>query len=255
MLDVTVVITSCRRFGLLNRTLESFFSTNDYLVSEIIIVEDSDDKNVLEILEMFPNQGIRVLLNGSNFGQLRSIDIAYSQVKIPYILHMEDDWLFCGSGLIHSAVNILKMNPEILLVQMRTESDMPSCIRCLPDTVSPVPYKKIPATAHHVWYSFTFNPSLKRISDYLQLSGGYSAFFDEVSISLYYKDMGKVMAWIKNADVRHIGYGCSNYQYKYNSMYEAFRESLKRFFSMKTLYKWQESLRRRINHFRRVYKI
>lgn len=91
MSDLTVVLTSCRRPDLLIGTLDSFFSTNDYPLREFIIIEDSDDESVWAIPARYPEQPIRVILNGVNIGQHRSIDRAYSEVQTPYILHLEDD--------------------------------------------------------------------------------------------------------------------------------------------------------------------
>lgn len=66
MSDLTVVLTSCRRPDLLIGTLDSFFSTNDYPLREFIIIEDSDDRSVWAIPARYPEQPIRVILNGVN---------------------------------------------------------------------------------------------------------------------------------------------------------------------------------------------
>ena len=46
---ITFVLTSCRRFDLLERTLESFVATNDYPIQRYIIIEDSEDEGVLRM--------------------------------------------------------------------------------------------------------------------------------------------------------------------------------------------------------------
>jgi len=50
MNDVSLVITSCGRFDLLERTLDSFFKYNTYPIKEVIITEDSTEGKKLENL-------------------------------------------------------------------------------------------------------------------------------------------------------------------------------------------------------------
>lgn len=50
MEEVTLVITSCGRFDLLKRTLDSFFEKNTYPIKKIIITEDSTEGKKLENL-------------------------------------------------------------------------------------------------------------------------------------------------------------------------------------------------------------
>lgn len=56
MSELTVVLTSCRRHDLLLKSLESFFATNDYPISEIIIIEDSEQSPEQAVLARFPDQ-------------------------------------------------------------------------------------------------------------------------------------------------------------------------------------------------------
>lgn len=51
--NVTLVITSCNRFDLLKKTLESFSKNNTYPIKEIIIIEDSGNPKIRNII---PNQ-------------------------------------------------------------------------------------------------------------------------------------------------------------------------------------------------------
>ena len=48
MNDVSLVITSCGRFDLLERTLDSFFEYNTYPIKKVIITEDSTEGKKLE---------------------------------------------------------------------------------------------------------------------------------------------------------------------------------------------------------------
>ncbi|MFK3776736.1 glycosyltransferase family 2 protein [Agrobacterium sp. NPDC089420] len=252
MSDLTVVLTSCRRPDLLVETLGSFFATNDYPLHEFIIIEDSDDASVLGVPSLYPEQPIRIILNGRNLGQHRSIDVAYSQVQTPFILHLEDDWVFPVAGMVGRGVEILRRDAGIFLVQLRTDADLPATIRRRSRMELGTGYWRIPPTAHRVWHSFTFNPTVKRLADYRKLPHGYAGFPTEAAISLHYKENGDIMAWLEGTGVRHSGCGRSNYGRKGERGLAGFAKKLKRFFSVATLQKWQRSFGRQVAHARRL---
>ncbi len=252
MSEVTVVLTSCRRHDLLLKSLESFFASNDYPLAEVIVIEDSDQSPEPLLRQHFPLEPLRVIVNGANLGQHRSIDRAYAEVRTSLILHLEDDWEFPVAGIVGRAVEILQNDPEVYLVQLRTESDMPDAILALPEAAQG--YCKIPPLTHHVWHSFTFNPSLKRRSDYQALAGGYAAFSSEAEISLYYKGQGAVMAWLSGSGVAHLGWGRSNFEYEARPGFAGVLQRIGRFVSFETLRKWRRSVDRRIGHLRRLSK-
>lgn len=54
-----------------------------------------------------------------NLGQIKSIDLAYQEVKTDYIFHCEDDWLFYRSGFIEDSMTILESDQSILTVWLR----------------------------------------------------------------------------------------------------------------------------------------
>lgn len=211
--DVTMVVTSCRRFDLLERTLRSFFSHNDYPLKEVIVIEDSDDEGIFKIAHMFPDQQIRIIFNKVNIGQSRSIDKAYAEVETPYIFHVEDDWDFTNPGVIASLKQALVAEPETLLALARTESDMQGYVRSIRTrTKNGVSYKRLYPELHFMWYTFTFNPSLKRTADYRQIAGGYSAIGNEFALNQYYKAQRRTMCWVMGQEVHHTGgHGRSNY--------------------------------------------
>ena len=60
------------------------------------------------------------------------------------------------------------------------------------------------------WVGYGFNPSLRRMSDYRKLVGGYSSFANrrEISIGIFYYFIGMkvhVLSYDKESYVRHIG--------------------------------------------------
>ncbi|MGI2031416.1 glycosyltransferase family 2 protein [Rhizobium panacihumi] len=234
-----MVVTSCRRFDLLERTLRSFFTYNDYPLKEVIVIEDSDDEGIFKLAEMFPEQPIRIIFNKVNIGQSRSVDKAYAEVETPYIFHIEDDWEFTNPGVIAALKETLVAEPETLLALARTETDMQGYVRSVRTrTRNGVAYKRLYPELHFMWYTFTFNPSLKRTADYRQIVGGYSAVGNEYALNQYYKAQSRTMCWVLAQDVRHIGgHGRSNYGKRKDPL-----------FSRNNRLKWSQSLQRKFWH-------
>ena len=210
--DVTLVVTSCGRPDLLNRTLNSFFSFNRYPVQTILIEDGSANPPSIEI----PN--LTYFANGKRQGQVYSIDRAYQEVKTPYIFHCEDDWEFYKSGFIESSLDILEKYSDILQVWIRAHDD-----------TNGHPLTKLPqfdvqtavygyAPEGEIWNGFSWNPGLRRLSDYQRL-GNFSRFQStdrksgttEVNISSAYKNLGLHAAILPDPEgyVRHIGWGRS----------------------------------------------
>jgi hypothetical protein len=124
------VITSCGRFDLLYRTLDSFFKQNTYKhINQIIIIDDSGNAEKAfraidsMVKELYSHFEIRILINEVNIGQVKSIDLAYSYVQNPYIFHLEDDWEFYGHGFIEESMAILENYSWIITVWLRSHDD------------------------------------------------------------------------------------------------------------------------------------
>ena len=128
MEEVTLVITSCGRFDLLKRTLDSFFEKNTYPIKKIIITEDSTEGKKLEnLISQYENEKNKhnfcLIINETREGQLRSIDKAYNEVDTEYIFHCEDDWIFLKKGFIEKSLKLLKEDRTLLTVGLRSRKD------------------------------------------------------------------------------------------------------------------------------------
>ena len=159
---ITVVITSCGRWDKLKKTFDSFMKFNTLPVKEVIIIEDSSS------LDGFPVKGHTLIFNGRNIGQVESIDRAYHFVKTPYIFHIENDWEFYREGFMEKSLTILENNPKIMQVWLRDRGDVNN--HPIDDEVFTscgVDYSLVSINAHGgVWHGFTWNPGLRRLSDY-----------------------------------------------------------------------------------------
>lgn len=211
--DVTVVITSCNRFELLAKTLQSFFAYNTYAgIKEIIIFEDSE--HYPDILETIDSPiPIRVIFLGINLGHLLAIDIAYSHVTTELIFHCEDDWEFYHRGFIEYSKAILETNPQVLQVHLRELS----CYIVKEEHIHRS--KKFAfVSSNYDWLGFSLNPGLRRLSDYRrltsfsrQLEGKKLPIPFEQYLGHIYAQLGYVTCVLLLNDgkgfVRHIGEG------------------------------------------------
>jgi hypothetical protein len=119
---ITAVLTSCRRYDLLEETLNSFFTMNSTPLEKLIVVEDGPGIPQ-EVRDKFNGWPIEWISTGRRVGQIAAIDYAYSRVKTPYIFHMEDDWLFYRSGFLVKSLIVLETNPKCLQVWIRALDD------------------------------------------------------------------------------------------------------------------------------------
>ncbi len=224
---VSVVLTSCGRLDLLEQTIDSFFISNTYPISQFILIDDSGNVGLLPQLNLlikkyeFP---IELIFNQKNLGQIKSIDVAYEKVTSDYIFHCEDDWVFYKSGFIENSLDILKADDSIVNVWLRAHADTNG---------HPIDYaiKKMTTSGHGYyymttsylgnWHGFVFNPSLKRVDDckkflpFSQLKvlapkGKYQQMImGEEDLSIYFYQAGYKGAITDVVDgyVRHIGDG------------------------------------------------
>lgn len=159
--EVTLVVTSCDRFDLLRRTLDTFFTHNTYPLRGLILTEDSD-KEVPEWVTSYHAETL-VLAPGDWQGQVASIDRAYAMVDTPYVFHLEDDWEFYRPGFIEASMEVLEAEPQCVNVWLRDRRDTGK---------HPIHGDRM-ATDWHGWHGFTWNPTLKRMADY-EAVGTYS---------------------------------------------------------------------------------
>jgi hypothetical protein len=186
MNDVTLVLTSCGRFDLLARTLETLY-LHAGRYKEVIVAEDWE-----------------------RIGQVANIDRAYERVKTPLICHWEEDWATCANLWFYKSIAILEKYPTILQVWLRAHNDTNNHpIVQLPQ----YPFKTMDATWE--WKGFSWNPGLRRKSDWEKI-GGYMKHWQGSSddteryIGNLYAEMGYHAAILEpEGYVRHIGWGRS----------------------------------------------
>lgn len=215
-MKVSVTCTSFNRPDLLERTLTSFFKFNTYPIESFVVLDDSTDIGCnRHLIDKFPT--VTFSYNYERLGQIKSVDRLMETVEAPYVFHIEEDWEFYKEGFIEDSFVVLNENPSIQCVWLRADTDTnghPIEDYQYQREGSKVKWSKLKLDHGNGWHGFTFNPTLRRVGDYV-MNGPYSnhAVFNpikpwesEMALSNYFMKRGYIAAIIRgNGYVRHIG--------------------------------------------------
>lgn len=120
--EVTMVITTCNRVELLEKTLDSFVKYNTYPIKETFIIDDSGiqgcNKKVFDKFNSVLN--IKMIYNKENIGIFQSIDKVYSYVTTKYIFYCDENLEFLQARFIEKSLNILNdpINEKVYTVSL-----------------------------------------------------------------------------------------------------------------------------------------
>ena len=209
----TVAITSCGRFDLLERTLESLLPHLEGPVTKILIAEDSGDCGVINVANKFNSAQIPVeaIINVPQLGQIRSIDRLYSYIDTDWIFHCEDDWEFLSNGFIPISFAIMKKFDLCSMVSLRGQNYIN-----IPHAFSPIDAANCKLDCHVAnlksdwgagFVGMHFNPGLRRLRDY-RIVGPYAnlgLLAGENLVSRVYESLGYRIFSTSVCYVRHIG--------------------------------------------------
>ena len=226
--SVTVVLTSCGRVDLLEKTLDSFFKFNTYPIERFIITEDSAQEEVFDACDELNkkyNNSLEFMFNENKLGQSKSIDKAYSTVTTKYVFHCEEDWEFYRHGFIEDSIRILSASEKILQAWIRQKNDR--ILNKISERVFELNGMKVRAVLPasfstgdfnedgtpmivRDYMGFSWNPGLKRMSDYRLLNNGYTGMVREHLVDHWYRDQGFIVVSLSVDDndgyVKHIGW-------------------------------------------------
>jgi len=161
---ITVVVTSCGRLPLLKVTMDSL---RKYVNLKTIIIDDSGDVNVHNSLKESYSD-CQLILNEKNIGQIQSIELAYSHVKTPYILHIEDDWEFIEGNFLEKAFRLLEGDPSLMQVTLCNPHG--KVISDEDYSVDGYKYGYFQESKDAAWHGFTWNPALRSVNSYERLA-------------------------------------------------------------------------------------
>ncbi|MEL6266957.1 MAG: glycosyltransferase family A protein [Pseudomonadota bacterium] len=205
-IDYSVVLTSCGRFDLLDRTLESLLPRLDPVPHRFVLIEDSTDTGVEAVAARHDFRGAELvtIVNETQLGQMRAIDRAYARVETPYVLHCEDDWSFTRP-FVAEAHRILEARDDVSIVLARDRATMrPEIQRMATTEVEGIAVLLMDPRAHPEYFGMSFNPGLWRLTDYQALAP-LAALGHEADVSLAMKQRGKRSALLLEPAYHHIG--------------------------------------------------
>lgn len=208
--DVSIMITSCGRFDLLKRTLESLDKFNTYPIRKVYITEDSGQQGVFACLPEGWREHTQVYVNEPKLGQLASIDLAYGDIETEWVFHCEDDWEFYRPGFIEDSIVLLTEDQQALQVWLRSAAHdlaIHSPYVYLSDrrNIKNIFFYKLNSEKED-WQGFSFNPGLRRLADYKK-HAPYSRFSGEKDLSRLYAAENRYALILENDAVLHTGFG------------------------------------------------
>ena len=211
------ILTSCGRFDLLEKTLESFFAFADMAIDNFIVYDDSGKQIPESLKNQYPQ--IKFIEGTEKVGQIKAIDILYSHVKNEYIFFQEDDWSFFKTGFIGQSLDILEKEPKIMQVWIRSQNDRNGHPATGVPRITPnrTRYQMMSSDYRGQWSGFALNPGLRRLSDYQNLfPNGYAGvttfnikepWKSEMEVGQVYKKAGFKAATLMQGFVKHLGNG------------------------------------------------
>lgn len=206
--EVTFVLTSCGRVDLLEQTIASFEKHNTYPIKRGIITEDSCDPDVYARVKDLLGDRYEVWCNDHKKGQIASIVDAYDSIDTDYVFHCEDDWNFFKDGFVEEALAILNSDPMITQVMLRRPEALSQHFAFGDlQEVGGYRFRRITPKDPFEWGYFSFNPGLKRMSDYHKVR--YDGCLCELDINLRYRDAGYYCVIAEESGVEHLGDGRS----------------------------------------------
>lgn len=226
---VTVTITSCKRLELFLRTIESFTRccVDKHLIREYICVDDNsseEDRAVMK--ETFPF--IRYIFKTpEEKGHVASMKmIAGLNIATPYVLHLEDDWLFFNRICISDMLEIMNSKRDIKQVAINkdyntspgkmagaggkecwTDGDLRYFLHEYCQTKEQQEdfnKRHGPVTSCSYWPHFTLQPSLIDASVFKTLEFREVPHF-EMDYARQYAEKGWKTAFLQESNTQHIG--------------------------------------------------
>jgi len=218
MKEVTVILTACNRADLLEKTLDSFFEMNTYPIKRFIIIDDGMNFGCNDFVKTKYQFPIELIYNNPKRYQIRSIDYVYGLVDTEYIFHMEEDWLFLKKEFIEDSMKVLEADENILQVWLRGTDDKTAPHPWNEELYEVDGLQMVLLKYTGVWNGFSFNPGLKRLSDWKKLPNGYDGCERitpaeqsggvtlECDISVEYAKRGMIAMRFLETYITHIGW-------------------------------------------------
>lgn len=214
--DTTCFILSCNRLEVLDKTINSFLNTRDY-ITKMVIVDDSSEPGVFKTLVEKYGTFCDVICFPRNRSQWWAMDFMVSYCDSEYIFYLEDDWELLKSGYLNQSKQILQKYRNIGTVDISWRTfewqGIDSYEKELIDNT--FYYKKYwRITDYHLgWYGWVGSPNLKRRDD-LILLGRVEKWHNEWNIDRRFRALGFKACFLNGEYSKHLGDDCSRMEGK-----------------------------------------
>ena len=209
--DTTTFVLSCNRLDVLDKTIQSFYATRDY-VTKMVIVDDSAEPGVFETLVERYGHDCDVICFPRNRSQWWAMDFMVSYCDSEYIFYLEDDWELLRTGYLNLSKQILQKYREVGVVDTSWRTfefqGIDSYERELIDGCFhwKKPWK---ITDHHLaWHAWVGSPNLRRRDDLIML-GRVEKWHNEWNIDRKFTALGFRGVFLAGEYSRHLGDHCS----------------------------------------------
>lgn len=201
--ELTLCMTIGNRPALLQQTLSSLLALQQF--EHVLAVNDFGDDASNQVFRSHFPHGILVSHQAGQ-GHHRAVDALYGQVQTPYVMHIEDDWVFEREIAFARIFEALEAHPQVSMVCLREIDDFTlehfSEEACQVDLTSMRAYRL--TGLHDQWYGYTFNPHITTVSRIRSIEA-FSAFKKERHISRALRARGLYAAYLQGGGCRHIG--------------------------------------------------
>ncbi len=200
---LTIILTSCDRFDLLVKTLDSFFALNSYPYIEFHIHNDSE-KEIPEVIKHRYFDKNITWHTGVKRGLSASWDYLINLVKTEYFFNIEDDWYFSGNpNFIEESIELLKFYDQVWI---RSNTDHKHPLQLIRADI----YKVLP---NDDWCGFTFNPSVRKVSYWRAMFPNGISGKDEIELSKQLSGKYNAVSLVNYA-IKHIGWNRHSQNFK-----------------------------------------
>jgi hypothetical protein len=199
---LTIIVTSCDRFDLLEKTLDSFFRLNNYPYEKMIINNDSLNPLPPRIYEKYKDFNVEFYY-GVKRGLSASFDFLVSKVQTEYFFNIEDDWLFSGNpDFIENSIDILKYS-NFDQVWIRHHKDFQHPISEKIEYINGISFRRVELNGD--WCGFSFNPAVRELSRWKSMFPNGVSGVDEIDISRRVYNFYSACV-LEHTSIGHIGY-------------------------------------------------
>lgn len=201
---LTIILTSCNRFDLLCDTLDSFFALNKYPYVAFHIHNDSELPIPQLVKTRYWDRNI-TWHEGVKRGLSASWDYLVAKVETEYFFNMEDDWLFYNNPFfIQHSIDLLEYYDQVW-IRSKTDHTHPLSQHLVGN------YQIV--KQHGDWCGFSFNPGVRKKSEWIKFFPNGIGGKDEIEISRELKGRYTAVS-LAEPSIRHIGNGRHSQDFK-----------------------------------------